>query len=462
MRLRNITVKRLFGIFDHEIPLDKPDGVTIIHGPNGFGKTVMLKMIAAAFQNDSTIFRNIPFSEFSMEFVDGTVWKIMREYVKKRKSARGPRPECDLKVTNIDPAGSTTEMAISEAYEPGFLRAIDSHVPPPYHLASGGWTDDTGQVYSADQILTMFPQARAMLPPHYGAKLHSSNWGPPELPVFVVETNRLDSARPLSQSEIRTSLSRYGRAELQPELLLRPLRVQQYSADVVQRIKSVLADYAKSSQERDRTFPERLVKFIREEKDTLGERVILEQMQELEKKRQRLIALGFLDSETGLRDLTEEDVRKAREALTIYVGDVQAKLSAFDEMAERIGKLIDVVNDRFDYKNLKIHRENGFQVVSSVGDKIQLNDLSSGEQHELVILYELLFRTPKSGLILVDEPEISLHVAWQSRFLSDLIDILKLNDAYAVVATHSPVVIGTQWDLTKELEGPPLAPTHEK
>ena len=88
---------------------------------------------------------------------------------------------------------------------------------------------------------------------------------------------------------------------------------------------------------------------------------------------------------------------------------------------------------------------------------IQIEDLSSGEQHELVVLYELLFRAPKNGLVLVDEPEISLHVAWQSRFLSDLIGILRLTDAYAIVATHSPVIIGTRQDLTVELKGPAVA-----
>jgi len=203
------------------------------------------------------------------------------------------------------------------------------------------------------------------------------------------------------------------------------------------------------------------VQFVRQEKKMLGEREILEQMQDLEKKRQRLITLGFLDPETGLRDLTEEDVHKAQEALTIYVGDVHQKLGAFDGMAQRVGKLIDIINARFEYKELKIHRERGFCVVSHKGAPIQLSDLSSGEQHELVVLYELLFRTPKHGLILVDEPEISLHVAWQSRFLADLIDIVKLNDAYAVVATHSPVVIGSQWNLTEQLKGPPLSKDSE-
>lgn len=156
----------------------------------------------------------------------------------------------------------------------------------------------------------------------------------------------------------------------------------------------------------------------------------------------------------GLTDLAEEDVRRAREALTIYVDDVQEKLKVFDDIAGRIGILMDIVNDRFKYKRLSLDRERGFRVVTDQKQNVELEDLSSGEQHELIVLYELLFRAPKNALVLVDEPEISLHVAWQSRFLSDLINILGLTDAYAIVATHSPVVIGTRWDLTIELKGP--------
>jgi predicted ATP-dependent endonuclease of OLD family len=186
----------------------------------------------------------------------------------------------------------------------------------------------------------------------------------------------------------------------------------------------------------------------------MSEGDIIKTMTELETKRQRLISLGFLDSESGLRGLKEEDVRRTSEALTIYVGDVQEKLKVFDDLARRAGKLTDVVNERFHYKRLKIHRQRGFDISSDVGQLLPLNALSSGEQHELVLLYELLFRTPKDGLVLVDEPEISFHVAWQSRFLKDLISILELTNAYAIVATHSPVVIGTRSDLTVELKGP--------
>ena len=138
----------------------------------------------------------------------------------------------------------------------------------------------------------------------------------------------------------------------------------------MQRIKSVLTDYAKHSQESDRTFPERLVRFAHE--NALSASEILGQMTELETKRQRLIALGFLDSESGLRDLTEDDVRRAPEALTIYVGDVQRKLAVFDDLSQRVGKLIDIVNERFRYKTLTLHREHGFRLKAKSGDPIKL------------------------------------------------------------------------------------------
>ncbi|MCX6627919.1 MAG: AAA family ATPase [Candidatus Solibacter sp.] len=196
------------------------------------------------------------------------------------------------------------------------------------------------------------------------------------------------------------------------------------------------------------------MRFVQDGQTALPPGEITSRMNELEKKRQRLISLGLLDSETGLRNLSEDDVRRAPEALTIYLGDVQEKLKVFDDIADRIGRLMDIVNGRFKYKRLRIDREQGFRVLSDLDQAIRLEDLSSGEQQELVVLYELLFRAPKNCLLLIDEPEISLHVAWQSRFLADLIGILDLTGAYAIVATHSPTIIGKRWDLTVELKGP--------
>jgi predicted ATP-binding protein involved in virulence len=66
----------------------------------------------------------------------------------------------------------------------------------------------------------------------------------------------------------------------------------------------------------------------------------------------------------------------------------------------------------------------------------------------------LLFKVQPNSLVLIDEPEISLHVAWQVQFLKDLQEIIKLANFDVLLATHSPDIINDRWDLTVELQGP--------
>ncbi|QXX84632.1 AAA family ATPase [Providencia sp. R33] len=83
---------------------------------------------------------------------------------------------------------------------------------------------------------------------------------------------------------------------------------------------------------------------------------------------------------------------------------------------------------------------------------IELNSLSSGEQNQIIMLYNLIFLTSKNSVLLVDEPEISLHIAWQKEVLNNLERIMKVNGIpQAVIATHSPTVINGNWDRSLDL-----------
>lgn len=447
MRVKSVAVKSLFGMFNHEIPLQSAERVTIIHGPNGFGKTVILKMIAGLIDGRADIFEHIPFEEFSITLEDDTS-RIVRRFADEESKGKSL---IRLELLSRNCEGKEDVVLPSPPVEipQQILKAVDRKVPGAYRLSGNEWNDAAGHSFSLRDILEMYPQAQDALPRRYWPSLMFDICR--ELQVFFVETNRLAHE---SKQRRRSILADYD--YLQSDREEPTARVKYYSDDIVQKIRTVLTEYARHSQDRDRTFPERLVRFNRQR--TLPGQDILDKISQFEEKRQRLNTLGLVDKETGLRGLTQEDVARAPEALTIYVGDVEEKLKVFDDLARRIGALMDIVNARFRYKRLTVSRDSGFRVVSDVGQPIALQDLSSGEQHELVLLYELLFRGPQSGLILVDEPEISLHVAWQSRFLSDLISILEPTDSYAIVATHSPVIIGTRSDLMVELKGPDTAP----
>lgn len=104
MRVKSITVKGLFGVFDHEIPLQSAERVTIIHGPNGFGKTMMLKMIAALVEGETYIFEHTPFTEFCLTFEDGTARIIRRRVAEKSESGKR---EVELEFSTRDSSGNT-------------------------------------------------------------------------------------------------------------------------------------------------------------------------------------------------------------------------------------------------------------------------------------------------------------------------------------------------------------------
>lgn len=68
------------------------------------------------------------------------------------------------------------------------------------------------------------------------------------------------------------------------------------------------------------------------------------------------------------------------------------------------------------------------------------------------MLFELIFRAKDNVLVLVDEPEISLHIAWQKEFLRDLKRIINLQNVSAIISTHSPQIIDNNWHLVVDLE----------
>lgn len=74
---------------------------------------------------------------------------------------------------------------------------------------------------------------------------------------------------------------------------------------------------------------------------------------------------------------------------------------------------------------------------------IPFDELSSGEQQVLTLIVKALANVEAGMVVLVDEPEISLHVAWQQAIPRVLEKISNAIGCSFVVATHSPVIIAS-------------------
>jgi predicted ATP-binding protein involved in virulence len=69
--------------------------------------------------------------------------------------------------------------------------------------------------------------------------------------------------------------------------------------------------------------------------------------------------------------------------------------------------------------------------------------LSTGEKTLLSKVLYLYFSELKNKIILIDEPELSLHPAWQNRVLKLYENFAIKNNCQIIIATHSPHIIGS-------------------
>lgn len=84
----------------------------------------------------------------------------------------------------------------------------------------------------------------------------------------------------------------------------------------------------------------------------------------------------------------------------------------------------------------------GTVLLKTPSKKISIHDLSSGEKQIITFFAYLIFGLPNTNqsIFIVDEPELSLHLNWQRKFVDSIMSINK--NVQLIFATHSPEMIG--------------------
>lgn len=101
-----------------------------------------------------------------------------------------------------------------------------------------------------------------------------------------------------------------------------------------------------------------------------------------------------------------------------------------DALLESTGKHVDRESDTLQFRTKR-------------GTTILPYQLSSGEKQILIILTNVLIQAGRDFIMIMDEPEISLHFDWQRRLIDD---VQSLNPSLQLIlATHSPAVVMNGW-----------------
>ncbi len=114
----------------------------------------------------------------------------------------------------------------------------------------------------------------------------------------------------------------------------------------------------------------------------------------------------------------------------------------------------DILNDyslkefQSDFRLLDLIRRLGMVKTPDINLKREqgysLQESSSGEYHFLSTMVGLMATVKENSLVLIDEPEISLHPNWQMKFFSFLRELFsgeEYNSVHLLVATHSHFLI---------------------
>lgn len=456
MRIKRVEVQDLFGMFDHVIPFNLGDRITIMHGANGLGKTAILKMINGFFNSRYSDLRSTPFKEFRIDFEDESVIVISKGRSNSGESEREGDSSSELAIEYRKPGEPARLEIIRTPQRPeelGFLfRHLEEAIPGLSRIGPDSWrVAQTGEILSIEELVENYSE---FLPFH----LYSSE----KLPLF----ERATRGNPDWLKEIKTgfnvrfietqrlmTMARPGRKSRHEAASILTPAVARYSSELAALIQRRLAEYATLSQVLDRSFPMRVIEQGPQSVRSIDQ--LREKLASLEEKRARLREAGVLDKETHpyFNDRIPSNVEESTtNVLSVYADDVEKKLNVFSEVSRLIELLKQFIKDHFLNKELAVDKERGFYLYSTeTKEELTPTQLSSGEQHELVLINELLFRTKPNTLFLIDEPEISLHVDWQLQFLQDLQNVIALSPFDVLLATHSPLIINERWDLAVEL-----------
>jgi ABC-type glutathione transport system ATPase component len=99
-----------------------------------------------------------------------------------------------------------------------------------------------------------------------------------------------------------------------------------------------------------------------------------------------------------------------------------------------------IINALFSGKELRFDARNNPTVQLRNGDEVDVGALSSGEKQLFILLGEAVLQEERPVVFISDEPELSLHVKWQTALFKH---VRALNGSCQIIsATHSPDIVG--------------------
>lgn len=368
------------------------DDVNIFWGGNGCGKTSLLKIIHGALWNQSAGMQRVPFKRAVVEFIDTRDGKKITRTLNKRRASQS-----EIDIESITDDSLTSEL-------------VDQADPDSVEAEKLRWVS-TPRVTGPRQAL-----------PH--AYLPTSRVAATRLPQDQYARQMRIEGFDLQDEEAFDRMFANAIQRLWSQF------THQELIKITDRQERGIADILTAVIERDNVHVDAIEKIDSHKATSAVTKFFRGQRYRLENETLDMLLANYEDDPV-LQKVVAQIIEIQREAEVIQEPTRQIRLLL--QQLFTGNKIVELGQRRL--------------AVRVDGELIPIQYLSSGEKQIMRLLIECLAAGRNS--IIVDEPEISLHVDWQLR----LIESMRLVNpsAQIIAATHSPEVMANLDD-TKVFE----------
>lgn len=484
LEIKGIKIDGLFEEFNYSFSFNHD--INIITSPNGYGKSTVLRLIysfsnASYFSFFSEVFSEITFLiESSDKKSTSSLINIDDESFSENLAHHDAQEELSFlddeanthnnnkailvqikKMNNIisitDLTNRRNKTVIIDIDSEGGVNELwtkFSHEFPYINRVSyDRWENEfTGESYNKESILRVCggsTLARQDVP-----NIEWVDEITKKIKSYYITTDRIKVSE-YSNSDVRfASASSRRRAGMSNKSMINIL-----ATDIKSKIQQGIRNQFELGRRRESTFPQRLIQSLQGGESPARVDEVMKSIKDIQKYEERFSSLGILSNE---KERTTEQLNQffsyqhegtGLTVLKVYLDDIKLKYKVLDNLAVKLNLFKNSVNKLLSFKKVEINFESGFSIspINRSDVQIDLSSLSSGEQHLIVMLGKLVFGATKGDVVLIDEPEISFHPAWQEDFIDIINEIRNIKDFTVIMATHSPILIGGRWENVIEL-----------
>lgn len=403
--IESIYIKGFWG--DHEVGFKAHDSYNFIIGPNGSGKSTALKLIAGVLLADRGYLSSLDFEYIKITLKEPGSRK--KPYIEVTRSRETPFFHCDYKIFETS-----------------------SEKPYAYVLSE---TDGYDNALRANYFLRMQLAGKAAAGKSLVSHLKemvSLTW------LSVQRINKIDGENSSDPLDVRLEdfsnrLVRYLSALSKKVNLLHENFQEQVFLSLLVK-------------DEDKKLPIPVESRLESEKSALVQ--IFSEFHVDKKNYVKKVQAHFGILERLRKKMEGNDALTNTEIMALFsLHRIESTVDFWEDITSNKKSLLaprdrflELLNTLMQRKTLTINERNEIVITTFSGKHLKPNQLSSGEKQILIILGEALLQEGRTFIYMADEPEISLHVAWQESLAKN---ITSLNpSAQIIFATHSPDVVG--------------------